>query len=404
MINEIRIILEFIDNDPQINIIFKNAILNKYEHDGYFNCAVFHKYTIPKEPTKDLSESLLRVHDSYKKGIPSFTLHKILSLACPYYNKTKYTSITKFIHEYIKFNAISKTIQDDYYIKQPNIKIYRIETLADYIEYFTEIEKDDKNDLFFRGHSNANYILLPSIFRTQNAYDKEQHFFNSITRLCPKDFERFRSHIDQLVEMQHYELPTRLLDITKNALVALLFACLGDNKDDAEVIVFSECKENIKYGQSHTLAILACLSSLSSSQKKDLLKEVDDYRSIEQFNKVPVVQRLLQEIKMEKPAFRDEIKPESLLDPILALPALHNNRIMRQSGAFFIAGLIPYDQAKLISKSLNNKRILEDDLKPIYIIDGESKKYIKNQLEICDLNEATIFPEIDAVARYLKKS
>lgn len=31
---------------------------------------------------------------------------------------------------------------------------------------------------------------------------------------CPYEFERLESHIEKLAEMQHYGLPTRLLNIT----------------------------------------------------------------------------------------------------------------------------------------------------------------------------------------------
>jgi len=39
--------------------------------------------------------------------------------------------------------------------------------------------------------------------------------------------------------MQHYGIPTRLLDITSNPLVALFFACIEFPKVDGEVIFFS---------------------------------------------------------------------------------------------------------------------------------------------------------------------
>ena len=45
------------------------------------------------------------------------------------------------------------------------------------------------------------------------------------------------SKIDILIKMQHYGIPTRLLDLTSNPLVALYFACASQPKEDGVVYV-----------------------------------------------------------------------------------------------------------------------------------------------------------------------
>ena len=67
--------------------------------------------------------------------------------------------------------------------------------------------------------------MLPSIFRTPNGVEKEHLLFHDMVAHEPQSFSECKSTLDYLVQMQHYGLPTRLLDMTINPLVALYFAC-----------------------------------------------------------------------------------------------------------------------------------------------------------------------------------
>lgn len=49
--------------------------------------------------------------------------------------------------------------------------------------------------------------------------------FLDVVAYLPHSFSECKSALDYLVQMQHYELPTRLLDVSTNPLVALYFAC-----------------------------------------------------------------------------------------------------------------------------------------------------------------------------------
>lgn len=60
--------------------------------------------------------------------------------------------------------------------------------------------------------------------------------------------------------MQHYGYPTRLLDLTTNALVSIYFSVRNNDKYDGEIIIFDIPNEDIKYFDSDTVSVLSALS------------------------------------------------------------------------------------------------------------------------------------------------
>lgn len=100
-----------------------------------------------------------------------------------------------------------------------------------------ELSKDeDITPIWFRGHSKTDYKLLPSLYRMRdnnsfyhtNLRDTVESLFKSFRVKsfgAPEIFEKGNdSIIGTLVSMQHYSVPTNILDWSTSVFVALYFA------------------------------------------------------------------------------------------------------------------------------------------------------------------------------------
>src|SRR5690606_35308472 len=148
-------------------------------------------------------------------------------------------------------------------------------------------------ELYFRGHSDKNFNLIPSIYRNKTLLENEHTLFKEFILRTPSDFLNEKTALEKLVKMQHYGLPTRILDITSNALVALYFACTGNNtpknKKDGQVVTFKIPRRDIKYYDSDTVSIIANLA------KRNMKFTIENIRNLKlkEFNEQDEIAYLL---------------------------------------------------------------------------------------------------------------
>lgn len=133
-----------------------------------------------------------------------------------------------------------------------------VEDVVSYIEYINGLSPTINGDartyestFVFRGQGSTKFDLVPSIGRDSyrrepgsdtispisGSLEHEADFIETACRILPNVFKRELLPIDLLACLQHYGVPTRLLDVTSNALAALYFAC-GNLTDEGEVFIF----------------------------------------------------------------------------------------------------------------------------------------------------------------------
>ena len=138
----------------------------------------------------------------------------------------------------------------------------RVGSVRTFLDALDKVDRSTEAALFYRGHSDFIYPLTPSIYRNQGWIRNEDVLFKELVLRCPNDFLTQESTFQTLVKMQHYSLPTRLLDLTANPLIALFFAStpIAGRANVGEVLVFSVPKRDIKYFDSDTVSVIANIS------------------------------------------------------------------------------------------------------------------------------------------------
>lgn len=243
----------------------------------------------------------------------------------------------------------------------------------------------------YRGQSNFTWHLSPSVYRN-NQFQFESIYVKELERIQPSEFDGY-SNFDKLVKMQHYGLPTRLLDVTLNPLVALYFACVDHPECDGAFYYFNT---PTFWHDNWAVQIVADYATDHKHYIKELILR-ERHR--------------LQDYSSEDMIIQNSITHALGVPAHAVLPKSSNRRIQQQSGAFLLFGMsfkklapheirpgyIPYGEL-----DIEKEEHIAPVIKKIRI-PAKCKMLILEELDLLNINEGFLFPELEYQAKKVAK-
>ncbi|HEN3664369.1 TPA: FRG domain-containing protein, partial [Yersinia enterocolitica] len=231
----------------------------------------------------------------------------------------------------------------------------------------SRLSNTDEKILWFRGQADFNWELCPGFFRLQGNVSEStllMKFKQSAAQLVigtPKESS------DWMFLMQHYGLPTRLLDWSESPLIGMYFAVEDklDHDKDGSLWIINPLKLN-------------SLSRIQSQSEDYFIPSFDD--DIMSNYTIESVRSGHQNIR---------------LLPVAILAARNNPRIQAQLGVFTVHHTATEKIEKVPSQDNHYLKIK---------IPSEAKPHLKKQLSVLGYSRFQIFPELASIADVIKEN
>ena len=247
---------------------------------------------------------------------------------------------------------------------------YKLTRIEHAVELATTLSRS-----WFRGHARVHGELTPRIFRIQyenvrkSRPDVELSLIEAFKRGAPvlePSMPKQEDHIAWLFLMQHHGAPTRILDWTKSALIALYFVVSEHQLEDGELWAMYPIALN-EHSGFHGIPlpnhpILHYFTLEARSDPKKLIK-------------------LIEKLGL----------PEIPTHPLAVEPPMNFPRMVAQLSTFTMHP-VPKPGNSIPELLPDEKHLVR------YIIPSASKEKLRRDLAALGVTHGTLFPDLDSLA------
>jgi hypothetical protein len=258
----------------------------------------------------------------------------------------------------------------------------KINSFNEFVQFIEELRCAIKGPIWYRGCGRSSYKLTPGLFRHSGLDGIEQHMTleNQLMtrfrqRSIPFHSRNLEDDWELLFFMQHYGVPTRLLDWTENPFLGLFFAAM-----------YAPCsigsRGNLKFECESAVWILDPIK-----WNRHALK----FKSFQG--------EIITPLDADLNPFKPTLECEHMNNHPVAIFGAHNSqRIVAQRGVFMVFG----KDLTSMERMFERDGFPENCLIKLTLSKGALPK-VQKALKDHGITDSVVFPELEGLAREIKR-